>query len=157
MFYPIADITVSGFRVRNFVASYFASTSDVCIPVILTFLKTGSYRQRFSGSEFCCQLLRFHLRCSHTCHLTFLKTGSYRHEAGVTYKHTKFLLVRRWSAHLYRHWGSVQAHRGSRGIALPSRAGLDGCGKSHIPPGFDPRTVQPVASRYTDWAIPALR
>ena len=25
--------------------------------------------------------------------------------------------------------------------------------KSHPPPGFDPRTVQPVASRYTDWAI----
>jgi len=24
-------------------------------------------------------------------------------------------------------------------------------------PGFDPRTVQPVASRYTDWAIPAPR
>ena len=23
------------------------------------------------------------------------------------------------------------------------------------PPGFDPRTVQPVASRYTDWTIPA--
>jgi hypothetical protein len=23
-------------------------------------------------------------------------------------------------------------------------------------PGFDPRTVQPVASRYTDYAIPAL-
>ena len=23
------------------------------------------------------------------------------------------------------------------------------------PAGFDPRTVQPVASRYTDWAIPA--
>jgi hypothetical protein len=23
------------------------------------------------------------------------------------------------------------------------------------PPGFDPRTVQPVANRYTDWAIPA--
>jgi hypothetical protein len=22
------------------------------------------------------------------------------------------------------------------------------------PPGFDPRTVQSVASRYTDWAIP---
>jgi hypothetical protein len=30
------------------------------------------------------------------------------------------------------------------------RAGLDGYGKSHPPPGFDPRTVQPVASRYTD-------
>ena len=24
-----------------------------------------------------------------------------------------------------------------------------------LPPGFDPRTVQPIASRYTDWAIPA--
>jgi len=23
------------------------------------------------------------------------------------------------------------------------------------PPGFDPRTVQPIESRYTDWAIPA--
>jgi len=34
------------------------------------------------------------------------------------------------------------------------RASLDGCGKSRTLPGFDPRTVQPVASRYTDWAIP---
>ena len=30
------------------------------------------------------------------------------------------------------------------------RAGLDGCGKSRPPPGFDPWTVQSVASRYTD-------
>jgi hypothetical protein len=30
------------------------------------------------------------------------------------------------------------------------RVGLDGCGKSRPPPGFDPRTVQFVASRYTD-------
>ena len=36
------------------------------------------------------------------------------------------------------------------------RAGLDGCEKSRPPRGFDPRTVQPVASRYTDCAIPAL-
>ena len=34
------------------------------------------------------------------------------------------------------------------------RAGLDGCRRYRLPPGFDPRTVQPVASRYTDWAIP---
>jgi len=27
--------------------------------------------------------------------------------------------------------------------------------KISLPPRFDPRTVQPVASRYTDWAIPA--
>ena len=32
------------------------------------------------------------------------------------------------------------------------RAGLDRFGKSRPPPGFDPRTVQPVGSRYTDYA-----
>ena len=31
------------------------------------------------------------------------------------------------------------------------RAGLDRCGKSRPPLGFDPRTVQPVASRCTDY------
>jgi hypothetical protein len=35
------------------------------------------------------------------------------------------------------------------------RTGLDGCGKSCPPTGFDPRTLRPVASRYTDDAIPA--
>jgi len=33
------------------------------------------------------------------------------------------------------------------------RAGLDGR-KISSTPGFDPRTVQPVASHYTDWTIP---
>jgi hypothetical protein len=33
-------------------------------------------------------------------------------------------------------------------------AGLDGCGKSRFPQGFNPRTVQPVAIRYTEYAIP---
>jgi hypothetical protein len=33
--------------------------------------------------------------------------------------------------------------------------GLSGRVRKYLPPpGFDPRTVQPVASRYTDWAIP---
>jgi hypothetical protein len=35
------------------------------------------------------------------------------------------------------------------------RVGLGGCGKSRPQPGFEPRTVQPVASRYTDCDIPA--
>ena len=36
------------------------------------------------------------------------------------------------------------------------RAGLDRCGKYRSPHrGFDPQTVQPVASRYADWAIAA--
>ena len=43
---------------------------------------------------------------------------------------------------LYRRLGGPQGRSGR-------------CGKSRPPPGFDPRTVQPVASRYTDWAIPA--
>jgi len=34
-----------------------------------------------------------------------------------------------------------------------ARAGLDGWGKSRLPLGFDPRSVQPVASRYTDCAL----
>ena len=29
-------------------------------------------------------------------------------------------------------------------------AGVDECGKSRPPPGYDPQTVQPVASRYID-------
>jgi len=31
----------------------------------------------------------------------------------------------------------------------------DGCGKSGPPPGFDPRIVQPVASRYNDYVTAA--
>ena len=34
------------------------------------------------------------------------------------------------------------------------RACLDACGKSRLPLGSDPRTVQAVASRYSDYAIP---
>jgi hypothetical protein len=34
-----------------------------------------------------------------------------------------------------------------------AKASLDVCEKSHPPLGFNPWTVQPVASRYTDWAI----
>ena len=40
---------------------------------------------------------------------------------------------------------------------MDSRASLDRCGKSRPPPpGFDPRTIQSVASRYTDYAITAF-
>ena len=35
------------------------------------------------------------------------------------------------------------------------RAGVDYFGKSRPQPGFNPRTVQPVASLYTDYTIPA--
>ena len=33
------------------------------------------------------------------------------------------------------------------------RVGVDACWKSRPPPGFHSGTVQPVVSRYTDWAI----
>ena len=38
------------------------------------------------------------------------------------------------------------------GNLVGPRAGLDRYGKSRPPPGFDPRTVQPVGSRYIDYA-----
>ena len=43
------------------------------------------------------------------------------------------------------------------GGCVGPRAGLDRCGKSRPPPGFDPRTVQSVASRYTDSATRTTR
>ena len=38
---------------------------------------------------------------------------------------------------------------------VSSRACLDGCGKSRLPPGFEPRTVQPAASCCTGCVIRA--
>jgi len=32
---------------------------------------------------------------------------------------------------------------------------LDGCGKYRPAPAFDPRTMQPVAGRYTEYYVPA--
>jgi hypothetical protein len=43
---------------------------------------------------------------------------------------------------VYRRLGGSQGRSGRVQKILP-------------PPGFDPRTVPPVASRYNDWAIPA--
>jgi hypothetical protein len=37
---------------------------------------------------------------------------------------------------------------------VDSRAGLDRCGKSLPPPGFDPRIVHPLASRYAGYVFP---
>jgi hypothetical protein len=45
----------------------------------------------------------------------------------------------------------------STGGWVGARAGLNGCGEDKTscpPPGFESRTVQPVASSYTDYAIP---
>ena len=39
------------------------------------------------------------------------------------------------------------------GGRLGPRASLDGCGKARLPPGFDPRPAQSVASHYTNYAI----
>ena len=41
------------------------------------------------------------------------------------------------------------------GGCVGPRDSVNWCGKSRPPPGFGPRTVQPVASRYTDCAIAA--
>ena len=44
-----------------------------------------------------------------------------------------------------------------RRLCVGPRAGLDGCWKSRLHWGFDPRTVQLIASRYTDCDIPTQR
>jgi len=46
-------------------------------------------------------------------------------------------------------------HPGKTRYLLYRRLGGPQGRKISTPPGFDLRTVQPVASRYTDWAIPA--
>jgi len=38
---------------------------------------------------------------------------------------------------------------------MDPRAGLNRCGKSRPPPGFDPRTFEPVVIPYTDYTVPA--
>jgi hypothetical protein len=45
-------------------------------------------------------------------------------------------------------------YKGLDGRLLPVWTGAENLAP---PPGFDPRTVQPVASSYTDWAIQAPR
>ena len=57
-------------------------------------------------------------------------------------RHTPAVLPPRKTRYpLYRRLGEPQGRSG-------------GVRKISPPPGFDPRTVHPLASRYTDWAIP---
>jgi hypothetical protein len=53
------------------------------------------------------------------------------------------------------HGGCTPRERDPVPIVQVARAGVDKCGKFCPSPGFAPRAVQPVSSRYTDWAIPA--
>jgi hypothetical protein len=70
-----------------------------------------------------------------------------------------FNLGSRWcwvvSATPWPHYPGERPDTHSIGGWVGPRTGLDGCGKSRSPPGFDLRNMQPVASRYTGWAIPA--
>jgi hypothetical protein len=56
-----------------------------------------------------------------------------------------------WSAPCTRrftHWRETDTH--CVGGWVGPKAGLNGCGNTRPPLGFDPRTVEPVASHYTD-------
>ena len=54
-----------------------------------------------------------------------------------------------------QHHASAALPPGKDPVPIVQEAGSGGVRKISPPLGFDPRTVQPVASRYTDWAIPA--
>jgi hypothetical protein len=71
--------------------------------------------------------------------------GDHRHAPEV-------LLPGKTQYTLYRKLGGPQGRSGRvRKISLP----YQDFAENFPPPGFDPRTAQPVAIRYTDWSIPA--
>ena len=74
------------------------------------------------------------------------RTGHERPHGGVdVLLYSFFDLGARWGG-----WSTLRPARftpGKDSVPILQEAGW-------APPGFDPRTVQPVASRYTDWAIP---
>ena len=82
-------------------------------------------------------------------------------------KEVKVSNVRPITCHKDARWGVGQRHApaallpGNRhcnhriGDWVGPRAGLDGCGKSRHYRDSNLQTVQPVASRYTDYVIPA--
>ena len=65
-----------------------------------------------------------------------------------------FLEPWRWRVVGGKRYGPAALAPGKRSVThcaedcVGPRAGLEGCGKSRPPPGFDPRTIQVVASRY---------
>ena len=71
--------------------------------------------------------------------LLFLDHGA-RRRWGVNVRFRPLFTPRKTRYALYRRLGGPQGRSGQVRKISP-------------PPGFDPLTVQPVASRYTDWAI----
>jgi len=78
-------------------------------------------------------------RGSRSIALLFLDHGTRRAEGSAT-RPGRFLPPGKTRYPLYRRVGGPQGHSGQVRKISP-------------PPGFDPLTVQPVAIRYTDWAI----
>jgi hypothetical protein len=70
--------------------------------------------------------------------LCFLDLGTRKGEGSAS-RPGRFLLLGKTQYPLYRRMGEPQGRSGQVQKISP-------------PPGLDPRTVQPVASRYTDWA-----
>ena len=70
--------------------------------------------------------------------LSFLDHGTRRGEGSASHP-GRFLPPGKTRSPLYRRLGGPQALSGQ-------------VQKISLPPGFDPRTVQPIASRYTDYA-----
>jgi hypothetical protein len=56
---------------------------------------------------------------------------------------------------MYNEVKTMQFHKWVDEISRGIYKGFLYIWKISPPPGFDPRTAQPVASPYTDWAIPA--
>ena len=70
------------------------------------------------------------------------------------YLYSFFNLGARWGVSGQRYAPAALPPRKRPGGWVRPRAGLDGCGKPRPSPGFDPRTVQPVASLPTELSRP---
>ena len=108
--------------------------SYVCWPLFLIYIKVK-----------CTLVQALRLCTGRTAHrgsrgiaLPFHDHGT-RRGWGISVTPGRFLPPRKTRCSLYRRLGGHQVRSGQMRKISP-------------PPGFDPRTVQPVASRYTDWA-----
>ena len=101
-----------------------------------------------------------HARALHTH--TYIHTRT--HPRAHTHKYVTLLLLlfnlgARWVRWLTPRPGRVTSGKDTRYPLYRRLGGPQGrpgqVRRIPSPPGFNPRTVQPAASRYTDWAIPA--
>jgi len=102
-------------------------------------------RTSFHNKNGSCTLIYFYLI---TVLVKFRAKQATKGQRGIRCIPTLFNLSHRWEKVVNTTLRPLYHRERAPGLS-------DGCGKSRPPPGFDPRTAQPVASHYTDYVVPA--